>query len=52
MTELKEEIKKNKEKWEDGYNNLETKMTRVTSPAVLGVRRTCCVNSALICVHK
>ena len=38
--------------WEDEHNKLETKITTVSSPGVLAVRRTYCVNSAPVCVHK
>jgi hypothetical protein len=41
----------NKDKWEDGYNKLETKISEVYSPGLLGVRRTNCVNLTPICVH-
>jgi len=42
-------LKKNKDRWEDRHNKLETKIASVSSP---GVRRTYCVNPAPICVHK
>jgi hypothetical protein len=41
-----------KHKWENGHNKLETKIEKVSSPGLLGVRRTYCVNSTPICVHK
>jgi len=47
--ELKEETKKNKEKWKNVYNKLETKIRSMSSPAVM---RTYCVNSTPIFIHK
>jgi hypothetical protein len=46
----KEEIK-NKDKWEDGYKNLQKKKVTVSSSGLLRVRRTYCVNPTPIFVH-
>jgi len=40
-----------KDNWEDGYNKLEIKIAKVSSPGLLHVRRTYCVNSTPICIH-
>ena len=41
----------NKDKWEDGYNNLQKKKGKFSSSGLLPVPRTYCVNSTPICVH-
>jgi hypothetical protein len=41
----------NKYKREEGYNNLETKITKVSPPGLLPVHRTHCVISTPICVN-
>ena len=50
--ELKEETKKNLDKWKNVYNKLENEIRNVSSPSVLAVLRTYCVSSTPICVHK
>ena len=41
----------NKDKWEDGYKNLQKKKANLSSSGLLPVPRTYCVNSTPICVH-